>query len=412
MQLAFNTVTYFLLFIALYFEIFLLITYFEHKEKREKRKEAPSWDKLPSVSILVPCWNEGSTLIATVESILNLNYPKEKLSIFLVDDGSTDNTWENMQVFALNSQVKLLQKENGGKHTALNYALQFVNSDLVGCLDADSFVEKDALLKIVAEFEDKELMAVTPSIKVHQPKNILELIQKVEYGWGVMLRNLMASLGALYITPGPFSIFKKEVFDKLGGYRKAHNTEDMEIAVRMQKAGMKIGNAYDAFILTTAPKNLKALFKQRLRWSYGFIKNAMENRDIYFNPKYGNLGVIVFPTATLSLFSSVFLLFVKFQGWISQAFNKSQELLTVGWNSNWNFAFDPFYLDTTVIRFVSIVSIMIAIYMLFLSRKMAEGRMKPGFDVLLFLGLYVFIAPFWMGKALYNAVFSKATTWR
>jgi len=413
MQAVSETITYFLLFVALYFEVFLLITYFENSEKRTKKKKAPAWNKLPSVSILVPVWNESTTLLATVNSILNLNYPTEKLSVFVIDDGSTDDTREVMKTLENNPRIKLLYKENGGKHTALNYALQFVTSDLVGCLDADSFVQKDALMKIITEFaHDKELSAVTPSIKIFEPKNILELIQKVEYGWGVLLRHLMASLGAVYVTPGPFSIFKKEVFEKLGGYKKAHNTEDMEIAVRMQKAGMKIGNAFDAFIITKAPKTLRALIRQRLRWTYGFLMNARDNKDIYFNPRFGNLGMIVFPTATLSIFSTIFLVFSSIINKIFSFINKIQELSTVGWNPQWSWSFDLFYVNTNIIALVSIVALIGTLFMLFASRKMSEGHNKIGLDIVYFLTLYVFIAPIWMSKALYNVAFSKQTNWR
>lgn len=410
MQAISQTITYFLLFVALYFEVFLFITYLETSPKRKAKKLAPK--TLPSVSIIVPCWNEATTLSATIHSILDLNYPKEKLSILIIDDGSTDDTRERMQEFAGNSQVKLLYKENGGKHTALNHALQFVTSDMVGCLDADSFVDKEALNKIVAEFHDTDLMAVTPSIKINNPKNILELVQKVEYGWGVMLRNLMASLGAIYVTPGPFSIFRKSVFDQLGGYRKGHNTEDMELAVRMQKAHMKIGNAPDAFIYTTAPKNIKALYKQRLRWTYGFLMNAIDNKDIYFNPKYGNLGMVVLPTATLSIFSSVYLVLTLILSWVNQGIDKVSQVATVGFNPNWSWNFDLFYMDTTIVTFISVIAFLGTCAMLLFSRKMSEGHSKPGLDILYFFALYAFLAPIWMSKALYNVALNKKTSWR
>ena len=102
-----------------------------------------------------------------------------------------------IQRFAKNSQIKLLQKENGGKHTALNYALEFVDSDLVGCLDADSYVHPEALKRIVAKFDDSEMMAVTPSVKIFEPKGILGLIQKAEYIFGIFLRKVFSYLNAL-----------------------------------------------------------------------------------------------------------------------------------------------------------------------------------------------------------------------
>ena len=114
-------------------------------------------------------------------------------------------------------------------------------------------------------------------------------------------------MGALYVTPGPFSIFRKKVFDDLGNYRHAHNTEDMELAMRMQAHHYKIVNCHKAYVHTIAPYNLHHLYKQRLRWTYGFLKNALDYRFLFFKKKYGNLGLFIMPLATFSIFSAVYI---------------------------------------------------------------------------------------------------------
>lgn len=172
------------LFFALFFEVFLLISFFE---KRPEVKSPGLPKRYPTVAVLVPCWNKGATLAPTIHSLLQLDYPKDKLSIVIIDDGSTDNTWEAAQEFASNPQVKLYRKENeGSKFSALNFGLAHTDSELVGCLDADSFVEKDALIEMVKAFEaDPEAYAAAPSMKVNQPRTMLELMQAVEYTFGI-----------------------------------------------------------------------------------------------------------------------------------------------------------------------------------------------------------------------------------
>src|SRR3990167_3874281 len=96
-----NLITYFFLFLSLNFEIFILITYFENREKIEKEEK---WAMIkpknhPSVTIIIPCWNEETTVSQTVHSLLNLDYPQNKLKIMIVDDGSTDKTWFVIQKF-------------------------------------------------------------------------------------------------------------------------------------------------------------------------------------------------------------------------------------------------------------------------------------------------------------------------
>lgn len=411
-----EAITYISLFIALYFEVFFLITYFEFSDKEKKVASAEASldkpvSKLPSVSIIVPVWNEETTIIKTIFSLLNLNYPKEKLSIIIVDDGSTDNTWKVIQRFSKNKQIQLLRKANGGKHTALNYALEFVNSGFVGCLDADSFVHPEALKRIIAKFDNPEIMAVTPSIKVYEPRGFLGLIQKAEYMFGIFLRKIFSQLNAIYITPGPFSIFRYSVFEKIGGYKHAHNTEDMEIAMRMQKNNMKIGNVHNAFIYTTAPTSIRALYKQRLRWVYGFLKNAIDYRDMFFRPQYGHLGMVVLPAAGFSIFSTVYFFGAMILNRLNTLFIKFKEISTIGFS--WQgFDFDLFYFNTDVIIFVSLIAILGTFVIIVASRQLAEEKTKFGLDSLLFVTLYASLAPIWITKAVYNVIFSRGTKWR
>jgi len=326
-------ILYFSLFISLFFEVFLLITYFEAKEKIKAEQiqghENPSY--FPKVAIIVPCFNEAKTVEKTVESLFALDYPKERLDLFLIDDGSTDNTLEVLNIFQNNPQVKIFSKENeGSKYSALNFGLEKIESELVGCLDADSFVDSQALRRIVPYFKDSSIMAVTPSIKVYEPKTILQYVQKVEYNWGIFLRRMLSAIGALYVTPGPFSIFRVQVFKDLGNYKEGHHTEDLELALRMQKNRYKIVNAVNAYVYTVAPETLRPLHKQRVRWTYGFLKNAYDYKEMFLNKKYGNIGLFILPIATFSVFSSLYMAGTFIWSGISRITNEIVKFEAVG----------------------------------------------------------------------------------
>jgi peptidoglycan-N-acetylglucosamine deacetylase len=191
-----SLVLYASLFISLFFEVFLLITYLEVRSDIKSEEEMLKRDlsHFPSVTIVVPSFNEAETVGATISSLLALDYPKDKLHLILVDDGSTDETLKTLKTFEGNSQIKVFTKPNGGKHTAVNLALKHVETELVGCLDADSFVTAEALKRIVPYFNNPTVMAVTPSIKVFEPKNILQYIQKTEYSWSIFLRRMLSSM--------------------------------------------------------------------------------------------------------------------------------------------------------------------------------------------------------------------------
>src|SRR5262249_14757034 len=138
--------TYALLFVSLYFEVFLLVSFLERGLVRRVLR-APGTTQ-PRVAIVVPCFNEERGIAETLTSLLKLEYPKDKLEIIVVDDGSHDNTLALAREYAHDPRVRIFSKENGGKHTAMNYALALTSAELIGCLDADSVVDAQALTHI------------------------------------------------------------------------------------------------------------------------------------------------------------------------------------------------------------------------------------------------------------------------
>jgi cellulose synthase/poly-beta-1,6-N-acetylglucosamine synthase-like glycosyltransferase len=406
-----NVIMYGMIFFSLYFQVFLLITFLENKNKinDETVQEATSF---PRVSITVPCHNEERSVIKTVNSLLDLNYPKDKLKIFVVDDGSTDSTWEVLQRYKNNPRITILHKENGGKFSALNYALERIDSPFVGCLDADSFVDSDALLSIMKYFSDEEVMAVTPAIKIYNPKSIIQKIQSVEYVMSIFIRKMLGMMDAIQVTPGPFSIFRKKVFDITGPYKHAHNTEDMEIAMRMHKHHMKIVNSHTASVYTMGPKTLRALLKQRVRWIYGFLKNATDYRTIFFKKEYGNLGLFTFPAAVISIFSGLYFLGYTIYSTLHFLIHKIVQIETVGISFKFkSFHFDWFFFDTGSTVFLIVTLFFITLSFTILGNYMTEQKARFPRGMLYYLALYGLIAPLWLARAVYNVALSRMPKW-
>lgn len=407
-----NNILYAFLFLTLYMEVFFLITFYE---ERSKLSRAPATEELsyyPSATIIVPCWNEESTVTKTVESLLALNYPKDKLNIFIVDDGSTDHTWEVIQKFRDNPQITLIKKENGGKHTAVNLAIQESTSEIVGCLDADSFVEKNALREMARAFnEDKDIMAVTPVLVVHEPKTVLQKMQETEYYTGAFLKRMLSPLDAINVTPGPFSIFRREVFSKIGLYRKAHNTEDIEIALRMQANHMRIRNVHTAHVYTSAPGTLYKLYRQRLRWAYGTMKNTLDYRFMLFRREYGILGMITLPISFFGVF--IFLYNFGFAAYhvVLGIINRIVGVNTVGLSFIVP-RLELFYLNTDFVALLSYVFLGLALVIIWNGTKLALGRFRPTAGIFYFIFLYGIVAPIWFTRAIFNVAFSRASSWR
>ena len=400
------------LFLTLYFEVFLLISFFE-KRPRARSKDLPA--RYPAVAVLVPCFNEERTIAGTLESLLALEYPAEKLEILVVDDGSRDNTGNIAQEFsAKHPKVKYFYKENGGKYTALNYGIERTDAELIGCLDADSFVEREALLEVVKRFnESPEIMAVVPAMKVHRPRRLLELMQSVEYTFGIFYKKMFDNLSAISVLPGPFSLYHRDVFIKIGMFRHAHNTEDMEIAFRMHAGGLKIVNAHTAHVYTTVPRTLRALIRQRARWSQGFLQNSRDYAHMYFNRKYGNFGLLVLPfglaaflaglyTAAYALWSALeFAARRALDYWSTGVPLEAPALERFGW----------FYLNTNTMMFVIATVLSLTIVAILLGGKIAGARHSLKSFVAYF-ALFGFLAPLWLAKAAWGALLAKESVWR
>lgn len=284
-------IAYFGLFTALFF----LTTILENA----KNLKNPPLKRYPTVTIAVPAYNEGENISKTIKSLLRLDYPKNKIDIMVIDDGSTDNTYDAARKIKA-SNLMVYRKKNGGKATALNLALRKCRTEFFGALDADSFVKPSALKKMLGYFdEDAKVVAVTPSLKVWKPKKFLQKIQTVEYLLGIFLRKSFALLGGIHVTPGPFSIYRKKFFDKYGGYDEHNLTEDIEVALRIQHLNYEIENSLDAEVFTITPTRFMPLFRQRLRWYVGFINNVWRYKSL-FNLK-NNLGIFVLPAAFISV---------------------------------------------------------------------------------------------------------------
>ncbi|MFA6392829.1 MAG: glycosyltransferase family 2 protein [Candidatus Paceibacterota bacterium] len=414
MDSLYTVIFYVFSFISVYVQIFFLVTFFD---KRRHIKWSPNNIELssyPTITIAVPVYNEESTIIKTVESLLALDYPKDKLKIFIVDDGSKDNTWNVVQEFKDNPNIVLLQKENGGKHTAINLALEKSDSEFFGCLDSDSFVHNQTLKRIMRYFEnDPRNMAVIPSVLSHDPKNIIQNAQKVEYDMGVYIKKMLGLIGGIQVTPGPLSTFRKKVFDDLGPYKKAHNTEDQEIALRMQEHGYKIDYCPDAYVYTNTPNSIIKLYRQRLRWIYGFIKNLVDYRHLLFRKKYGTVALFTLPTGLISILGIVFVFFTLIYNFIKFTYIKIIQIQTIGFNNffSLNYKFDWFFINTRAMLFLSIILYILVIVSVMIGRKMSTGKANFSLSIIYFSIIYSVIAPFWMLRAIYNSLISKESSW-
>ena len=297
----------------------------------------------PYVSVLAPAFNESASIIQSVRAFLSLTY--HSFEVIVISDGSTDDTLEKLIAtyeleevsYAYDQKVHsekikavyksrhasynrllVVDKENGGKADALNAGINVSSGELFMALDVDSIVEPDALLKMVKPFIDSEIPVIASGgvvrianscrfedgklIERRVPGKILPRIQVLEYSVGFLMGRIgWTQLGGLLLVSGALGMFDKTVAIACGGYNPETVGEDLELIVRMRKymasrkSPYKVVYIPDPLIWTEVPRDIKALGKQRNRWTRGAIDTLMRHTDLFMNRKYGIMGWLSYP---------------------------------------------------------------------------------------------------------------------
>jgi len=269
--------------------------------KRKKQITTPP----PKISIVVPAYNEERTITQCIQSLLNLDYPNYE--IIIVDDGSTDNTYQAATQTKI-PNLTVLHQENKGKPHALNNGIQYSTGDIILTVDADTTLDKVALTKIADRFAaNKQIGAVAGNVKVKVEPKIINNLQSAEYATGInLIRKGQSVFGCVMIVPGPVAALKKEALQKAGLFSADTFAEDFDLTLNILKNGYKIEYEEKSIAYTDAPKTVEDIIKQRRRWYRGMIQVLDKHKDMYFNPKYGITGIVGIPNLWLEAVSPFF----------------------------------------------------------------------------------------------------------
>ncbi len=292
------------------------------------------------ITLVCPVHNEEAGAVASINSLISLRYPE--FQVVVVSDGSTDATLARLiKAFKLQPSQRVLRellptqevrgiyesayvpnlvvvdKANGGKADALNCGINLARYPLVCCMDGDSLLENDALLRIARPFTDRPDMVasggvvrpvngckVTPmGIRgIFLPDSWLARFQIVEYLRAFLFTRVgLASLDSMFIVSGAFGVFRKDMVVAAGGFETATIGEDFELVVRLHrclrewKRPHHITLVPDPVCWTEVPEDFRGLSRQRNRWQRGLLETLWRHRSMCFNPKYGRIGLFSMP---------------------------------------------------------------------------------------------------------------------
>jgi len=290
----------FIVFLMLGAVRILVLGFFAFKQKRKERLNANvELENPPSVSIIVPAYNEEVNAVSSLQNLLRCDYPF--YNIIFVDDGSSDNTFEIVKAaFEHHPTMKIFTKPNGGKASALNFGIAKTAADYVVCIDADTKLLPDAVRELMKNFVDPKVGAVAGCVKVGNEVNMLTKWQSIEYTTSQNFdRKGFAYPNAITVIPGAIGAFKKEALMQAGGFTTDTLAEDCDITIRILRAGYVVANEPKAMAYTEAPEALKQFFKQRFRWTFGVMQTFWKHKDALFVNKYKALAWIALPDILL-----------------------------------------------------------------------------------------------------------------
>ena len=279
----------------------------------DKFRKKPSRRGSPLISVIVPAHNEEAVIAQTINSLLRQDYPN--LEIIVVDDGSTDRTYEIAQRFASEGLIKLAHREkaSGKKARAVNYGVLFSRGEIIVTVDADTLLEPSSISELIEPFSNPAVGAVSGNVRVLNKVNLLTRLQAYEYLMAMeMGRRFQAISGMLMIIPGAFGAIRRRLASSLGFYDPDTITEDFDITLKIHKSRMKVVFASRAIGWTVVPESWREWVRQRTRWTAGQLQTLIKHRNVFFKPFFKTIGLLATPDM---LFTDIVLLFVR-TAWI------------------------------------------------------------------------------------------------
>jgi len=279
---------------AFFYLAYLGIVSFAAKKSNNVKKQ----QVLPRVSLIIPTYNEKDTILQKLSNVKNLNYPREKLEVILIDSGSADKTVEIARSYHennvdLNLQL-VVEKERKGKANALNQAFPLCTGEIVVISDADSLIEKDSLLQLVSNFADSNIGAATGrQILLNAGQSVATNIEKGYRDIFEVIRTGESHIDSTPIFHGELSAFRRNLIEKIASDSIA---DDTELAIRIRKKGYRTIYDSNAKFYEYAPPTLKARIKQKQRRGMGLIQQFFRFRNLMFNRAYGKYGLLILPS--------------------------------------------------------------------------------------------------------------------
>lgn len=233
----------------------------------------------PKVSILVPAYNEEKNIRDCLDSIYSSDYPKNKMEVIVVDDGSIDGTIGILKNYG---NIKILKQNHLGKVEALNLGSKHASSQFILTVDADTILDRSCIMELLKPFSSRLIGATTGNNNVRNQKSVISAFQNVEYHFSNLIRDSFSTVfnNGIWFS-GSVACYRKSVLNKIGYFKKDTLAEDQDVALEIKKAGFRAINVPKAIGYTKVPTKIKELYRQRSRWWIGTLQSIVKNKEMF-----------------------------------------------------------------------------------------------------------------------------------
>lgn len=262
----------------------------------------------PSVSIVIPCYNERQFIEKKIRNTLYLDYPESKRELIMVDSGSTDGTTEVLERYSADGKIKLLkQHERLGKPAAINEALKVATGEIVVMTDADAMLDVGAVTKIVSCFSDSSVGAAVGNLKLTQGKTLVSKMNSAFfYLFREGVRELESKIDSVSYFSGELLAFRKDVLEQID---PTVVSDDLFILFEIRKRGYRCVSEKEAFVFEKDVETIGGQLSHKRRTVVGSLQVFKKNWKMLFNPSFGWFGVLIFPAYVLRFLLCPILLF-------------------------------------------------------------------------------------------------------
>lgn len=406
----YNGFVYVVWFISTYYVVALGLSLLWGRRELYETRELTSVER---VSILVPAFNEASGIRETIRSLKALDYPD--LEVIVLDDGSSDHTPEiALDEIGSDERFRLERNpHNMGKAATLNRGIALASGTLIGTMDADSMLAEDVLRKAVPYFADERVGAVTVTVEVNNRHNLLNAMFDLEFRIGLsLLLKVFSWHDTIFVTPGPFSMYRASALERIGGFDEHNLTEDLEVAYRLIRHGFRIENALEAVVRTNLPETWRGTYVQRRRWYAGALQTLTKHRDMLFTRRHGLFGLVI-PFNYILIFTGMALFAATLVLTGQSAWHGLVSLRYAGFDIRHQLAsisIDPLRLGTVTITGILGILSTLAILAIGLSVGRSSRRARL-IGILGYPALFIVYQIFWAG-AIVAFVTRRGLTWR